>query len=59
MSFEQWKAELADELGKAFDMNGSEYIRQTGEECWREMYDDDLTPAEAAREEVWAAQSMM
>ena len=59
MNFEQWKAELAAELGKAFDMNGFEYIRQTGEKCWREMFDDDPTPAEAAREEVWAAQSML
>lgn len=59
MEFEQWKTELATALGKTFDMDGAEYIRQTGEECWREMFDDGLNPAEAASEEAHAAATML
>lgn len=55
MDWDQWKIELARELSRTFDMDGSEYIRQTGEECWREMFDDGLSPADAASEEAWAA----
>lgn len=59
MSWEQWKAQLAIQLGRVFDTDGSDYIRQTGEECWREMFEDGLTPAEAASEEAYAAASML
>lgn len=58
MTFEQWKLELADALGRVFDMDGSEYIRQTGDDCWREMFDDGLSPTDAAGEELYAAASM-
>lgn len=58
MDWEHWKAQLAVELGKTFAMDGDEYIRQTGEECWREMFDDGMTPEDAADEEAYAAASM-
>jgi hypothetical protein len=58
MGFDEWKVALAKELGRAFDMDGLEYIRQTGDECWREMFNDGLSPAEAASEEVHAAATM-
>jgi hypothetical protein len=53
-NFEEWKEALALSLSLAFDTDGRDYIRQTGDACWREMYDDELTPDEAAQEEVWA-----
>lgn len=59
MDWEQWKAQLVTELGKTFAMDGNEYIRQTGEECWRETFNDGLTPADAASEEAYAAASML
>lgn len=39
--------------------DGESYVEQTGEDCWREMYDDDLTAEDAWGEEVDAARSMM
>ena len=54
-AFDQWSTELAAALTQAFDMDGAEYIRQTGEECWREMFNDGLSPADAVSEEVYAA----
>ncbi len=58
MDFEQWKAELAVELGKTFGgglAGGQDYIKGTGDECWREMFDDGLSPKQAASEEAYAA----
>jgi hypothetical protein len=57
MTFEEWKAQLAVELSKTFDLeggkvNGEQYIRDTGDDCWREMFDDGLSPADAASEEA-------
>ena len=54
MDWDQWKQELAVALGK-YGVDGEDYIRQTGDECWREMFDDGLTPTDAASEEAWAA----
>jgi hypothetical protein len=59
MDWSRWLEQLAAELGKTFAMDGKEYIRQTGEECWREMFNDGLTPADAASEEAYAAASML
>lgn len=59
MNFDAWMKELAVCLGKAFDMDGDEYIRQTGADCWRGMYDDGMSPAEAADVEVSAAATML
>lgn len=55
----KWRRELAAELGRTFDIDGLDYIRQTGNECWREMFNDGLSPAEAASEEAFAAATMM
>ena len=55
MTFDQWKSELAKELGKVFGFSldeGERYIAATGEDCWRESFDDGLSPKEAAGEEV-------
>lgn len=59
MNWDDWKAQLASELGKRFATDGNNYIGQTGEECWRDMFDDGLTPAEAADEEASAAATML
>lgn len=58
--FEEWKAQLAVELNKTFGLDGeavdgAKYIEDTGEDCWREMFDDELTPADAASEDAHAA----
>ena len=55
-----WLPQLAAELGRVFamdgdEMDGTEYIRQTGRECWWDMFNDGLSPAEAASEEAYAA----
>jgi len=58
MTFEEWKRDLAGELAAMFGWHGYEgvdYIIKTGDVCWREMFDDGLTPKEAAIEEVQAA----
>ena len=59
MTFEQWKDQLAIELSKTFDLDGGkvdgeQYIKDTGDDCWREMFEDGLTPADAATEEAIA-----
>jgi hypothetical protein len=59
MEFENWKTELAAELGRVFAMDGAAYIRETGDDCWREMFDDGLSPADAAREEKYSAASFL
>lgn len=61
MTFEEWKAQLAVELSKTFDweggkVDGEQYIKDTGDDCWREAFDDGLSPADAASEERQAAQ---
>lgn len=60
MSFEEWKAQLVIELSKTFDLedgrvDGAQYIKATGDDCWREMFDDGLSPADAAYEDFHAA----
>lgn len=60
MTFEQWKAQLAIELSKTFDweggkVDGEQYIKDTGDDCWREAFEDGLSPADAASEEYQAS----
>ena len=58
MTFDQWKSELATELSKIFGFasdEGERYITATGDDCWRESFDDGLSPKEAASEEANAA----
>jgi hypothetical protein len=50
--FEAWLAAV-DVLANAAGGTGS-YTQQTGIECWRDSYEDDLTPEDAWWEEVWA-----
>ena len=38
---------------------GQSYTAQTGVECWREGFDDGMTPAEAWSEEMWASADML
>lgn len=59
MNFEEWKIELEAELSRVFAMDGAEYVRQTGEECWREMFNEGLSPKEAVSEEASAAAEML
>lgn len=55
MTFEEWLKQLAVEIGKRFDLDGEEYIELTGEASWREMFDEGLSPSDAAAEEAHAA----
>lgn len=57
MDFETWKLHLAVELGRLFDMDGAGYIDRTGDDCWREAFNDGLSPREAAEEEHYAART--
>ena len=56
-AFAKWLGEV-DKLAAAqavwVDATKS-YVSMTGEDCWREMYDDGLTPDEAWGEEMDAA----
>ena len=58
LTFENWKGRLIMELTGAMKMTiveARDYVRATGDECWREDYDDGMTPREAADEEAHAA----
>ena len=61
MTFEEWKAKVAAELSRmtftieGARIDGEQYLKDTGDDCWREMFDDGLTPTEAANEEMIAA----
>ena len=57
-TFEEWKADLIECLMEMYAATKEEmvaYVRDTGDECWREMFDDNLTPDDAADEERHAA----
>lgn len=61
MQFKEWLAEidkLASKAG-AFDDPTKSYVGQTGDECWRTMWEDGMSPSEAWAEEEDAARSMM
>ena len=47
-TFTDWLAQL-DELAR--DTLGREIVPITGHDCWRELYEDGLTPAEALEED--------
>lgn len=58
MTFAYWLQRLARELELILGMEtgaGAQYVEATGDTCWREMFDDGLTPEEAAQEEAHAA----
>lgn len=51
--FDYWLEELRVELSRLlphFDTDS--YIDATGPDCWREMYDEQMSPFEAALQEV-------
>lgn len=65
LTYEDWRRDLLIEMAKVI---GSEpgtdtdpmdealrYIEATGEDCWREMYDDGMTPREAVDEDGFDA----
>jgi phage FluMu protein gp41 len=62
VTFEEWKEAVAAGLAKMYGETlqwARDYVRDVGDECWREHFDDELTPddmidaeADAAR---WAA----
>lgn len=55
MEFAEWYGALKIEFTKQSDMTLDEASRMVdgcGVECWREMYDDDLSPADACRTEI-------
>jgi hypothetical protein len=54
VDFEDWIVALDQEFQK-IGWGYERYMQQTGSECWREMFDDGLTPSEAVSEELSAA----
>lgn len=55
MDFTEWLAELKREYAKQSDMTAEEadaYVEGCGLECWRESYDDEMTPAECCEMEM-------
>lgn len=62
ITFDDWKSELAAKLARAFGVSqdeGRKYVEQCGDECWRECYDDGMTPSDSADEETHASASML
>lgn len=60
MTFEEWLKQIdALALKRGAVDEGKSYTDMTGHECWREMYDDEMTPEDAWGEEEWAAVSMI
>ena len=50
--FEAWLIELDAEYEfRNGDQTGRPLVEQTGEECWRDYYDDGYTPAAALIED--------
>ncbi len=52
-SFEQWLGFL-DQVYLTWRWK-ARVAQQTGQECWRDYYDDGYTPEEAAREDLSCA----
>lgn len=52
MTFDEWYLELI----KIFDKNELEDMRGSGQECWRDYYNDDVSPEDAFSDELsyWA-----
>lgn len=57
MGWEQWKQELIYELARAFGEAPGDVARwvDDGEDSYREMFEDGLSPADACSEECDAA----
>ena len=61
MTFEEWKVQVAAELSRMTftiegeRIDGEKYIAETGDDCWLDMFEDGLSPTEAANEEMIAA----
>lgn len=59
MSFDEWLAAidtLADAEG-ARGKDGRSYTQMTGRDCWKEGFDDGLSPDDAWSEEKFAGAS--
>lgn len=58
-NFERWKWKVGDEIARVFGwalIDGRKYVEATDDgENWREMFDDGLSPEDAAGEEALAA----
>lgn len=57
-SFDVWKSHLARELEIILGMRpgeGTAYVKASGDAVWRRMYEDAMTPIEAALEEKRSA----
>jgi len=50
LTFEEWKKQLQAEFTK--NDWPEDYVEQVDDSSWREMFNDDLTPQEAASEEM-------
>lgn len=62
MTYPEWLKALEPELAKVFGMTVAEaaaFIQGTGPgDCWKEMFDDGLSPSDAADAEADAAEWM-
>jgi hypothetical protein len=55
LEYEPWKVALVQQFSKQAQMSDDEaweMILNTGDECWREMWADGLSPFEAVYEEI-------
>lgn len=50
MSWEEWSGELVRLAGDIYGPQGA--IVECGEQCWRDSYDDGMTPQEALDEDL-------
>lgn len=58
MTFTTWKAKLARELCDVFNMTTDEaarYVDNIGDERWFSLYEENITPADAAAQEAACA----
>ena len=56
MTFEEWIAALDAEARRIGYGSGS-YSGMTGLDCWRDAYDDGMTPTDALAEDIIAGAS--
>lgn len=56
MTWEEWRTALSEEFKRRWGFTLDEYSGPDNDDCWKEMFEDGLTPREAADEEASAAE---
>ena len=52
ITFDEWLLELDKVTHEYGHSPESSYSKETGQECWREYYEDGYSPEEAYREDI-------